>query len=138
MADASAAVAAGKAKKVPLLAGVRPQAVERERLDWIDAATHELPVAWHRVVGEAVAPASLLAGEINATLAAVQWPAIESATGITSVLSRHSRAMRASKAVVELGRSAVRSVVGPLVAEPTQMIHEAYRNLDELTELARD
>lgn len=138
MAEASAAVAAGKAKKVPLLPGVRPQAVERERLDWIDAATHELPVAWHRVVGEAVAPAALLAGEINATLASVEWPPIETETGVKSVFTRHTRAMRSSKSVLDRGRAAVRSVIGPLVAEPTQMIHEAYRNLDELTELARD
>jgi hypothetical protein len=28
-------------------------------------------------------------------------------------------------------------VLVPLVAEPTELIHQAYRNLDELTELSR-
>jgi len=31
----------------------------------------------------------------------------------------------------------VRSVVVPLVREPTELIHQAYRNLDELTELSQ-
>lgn len=138
LAEASAAVAAGRAKKVPPLPGVRPQAVERERLDWVDAATHDLPVAWSRVVNEAVAPAPLLAGELNAALAHTEWPSITSATGFKGAVTRRARASQASKAVLATGRAVVRAVVMPLVAEPTEMIHQAYRNLDELTELARD
>ena len=138
LADASAAVASGRTSTVPKLLGLRAEAVERERLDWVDAATHDLPVAWHRVVSEAVAPASLLAEEINAALEAVEWPAVHRGSGIRGAMKRLTRANAAAKAVRLHGRDAVRRVVVPLIAEPTEMIHQAYRNLDELTELARD
>jgi GTP-binding protein EngB required for normal cell division len=138
LADASAAVAAGRTKAVPALLGVRTEAVERERLDWVDEATHDLPVAWHKVVSDAVAPASLLAEEINASLAAVEWPTIPRGSGMKGALTRKARESSAAKAVRAIGRAAVRSVLVPLVAEPTELIHQAYRNLDELTELARD
>lgn len=138
LADASAAVAQGRTKAVPALLGLRPEAVERERLDWVDAATHGLPVAWHRVVSEAVAPAKLLAEEINAGLAAVAWPEIPRGSGIRGAMTRLPRSLGAAKAVRIIGRETVRRVVVPLVAEPTEMIHQAYRNLDELTELSRD
>jgi hypothetical protein len=138
LADASAAVAAGKTKSVPSLLGVRTEAVERERLDWVDAATHDLPVAWHRVVADAIAPAALLAEEINAALDAIDWPHIPRGSGVKGALTRRARAAAAAKSVRLKGADAVRSVLVPLVAEPTELIHQAYRNLDELTELARD
>lgn len=138
LADASAAVAMGRTKVVPSLVGIRTEAVERERLDWVDEATHDLPIAWHRVVGEAVAPAVLLAEEINAALEAVEWPTIPHDSGVKGALTRRARASSAAKAVRSKGRTAVRTVLVPLVVEPTQLIHQAYRNLDELTELARD
>ncbi|MGC4174232.1 GTP-binding protein [Demequina sp.] len=138
LADASAAVALGRTKAVPALLGIRTEAVERERLDWVDEATHELPVAWHRVVNEAVAPAALLAEEINAALEAVEWPTIPRGSGVKGALTKHTRASAAAKSVRSKGRAAVRSVLQPLVVEPTELIHQAYRNLDELTELARD
>ena len=69
------------------------EAVERERLDWIDAATHDLPIAWHRVVADAVAGAALLAEEINAALGAVEWPFIPHGSGIKGAMSRHARAV---------------------------------------------
>jgi len=135
LADASAAVAAGRTKTVPPIAGLRTEAVERERLDWIDAATHGLPVPWHTVVSEAVAPAQLLADEINAALHAVVWPEVPKASGFKGALTKVARAANAAKTVRTIGRSVVRSIVVPLVAEPTSLIHQAYRNLDELTEL---
>lgn len=138
LADASASVALGRTKAVPSLLGIRMEAVERERLDWVDESTHGLPVAWHRVVADAVAPASLLAEEINAALEAVEWPAIPRDSGVKGALTKRARASSAAKAVRSRGRTAVRTVLVPLVAEPTQLIHQAYRNLDELTELARD
>ena len=138
LADASASVAAGRTSTVPVLLGVRVEAVERERLDWVDAATHDLPVAWHRVVADAVAGAALLAEEINAALGAVEWPFIPRGSGLKAAMSRHARASSAAKAVRLRGADAVRSVLVPLVREPTELIHQAYRNLDELTELARD
>ena len=137
LADASAALAAGRTKAVPALVGVRKEAVERERLDWVDAATEGLPVAWHRVVADAVAPAELLAEEINGSLAAIAWPVIERVSGIKALVTRAARANAAAKSVRALGRDAVRAVLGPLVVEPTELIHQAYRNLDELTELSR-
>lgn len=137
LADASAAVAAGRTKSVPDLLGVRIEAVERERLDWVDAATHDLPVAWHRVVADAIAPAELLADEINSSLAAIEWPHIARGSGVRGALTRHARANSAAKAVRLRGADAVRSILVPLVAEPTELIHQAYRNLGELTELSR-
>lgn len=135
VAAASSAVAAGKTHVVPPVAGIRAEAAERERLDWIDAATEGLPATWHRVVSDAVAPASQLAEEINAAVSAVEWPTIRRVPGIKGALSRHVRASAAAKTVHALARDAVRSVVVPLVAEPTVLVHQAYRNLDELTEL---
>jgi len=137
LADASASVAAGHTKAVPTLVGLRVEAVERERLDWVDAATHGLPVAWHRVVADAVAPAALLAEEIGAAVSAIAWPPIPRGSGLKGFLSRRVRASAAAKMVRLLGAEAVRAVLVPLVREPTELIHQAYRNLDELTELAK-
>jgi len=138
LADATAALVLGRTKSVPALLGLRVEAVERERLDWVDAATHDLPVAWHRVVADAIASASLLAEEINAALARVQWPVVARGSGVKGAMTRRVRSIAAAKSVRAHGRAAVRIVVGPLVAEPTELIHQAYRNLDELTELSRD
>jgi hypothetical protein len=87
------------------------------------------------VVSDAVVPASRLADEINAAIEAVEWPTVHRVSGIKGALSRRVRAASAAKTVNSLAREAVRSVVVPLVAEPTVLVHQAYRNLDELTEL---
>ncbi len=136
VAEATARRAAGKAAKVPALPGLRVEDVERERLDWIDAATHGLPVTWHRVVRDAVAPADALADEINAALRTLTIPEPEPRSGFTSWVTRSSRANAADKDVRDMVRMVIRAVVEPLVAEPTELIHQAYRNLDELTELS--
>jgi hypothetical protein len=38
-------------------------------------------------------------------------------------------------AILGLGREAVLAAIGDDVVEPTQMVHQAYRALDELTQL---
>jgi GTPase SAR1 family protein len=134
-AEAAAAVATGRAKSIPSMHPVPLAAVERERLDWVDEATVGLPVSWRIVVGEAVVGALKLTDEINATLSAVQWAEVQHPTGVRGWLKRATSGSSASRAVLTTGRQAVRQVVTPLVIEPTQMIHQAYRVLDELTEL---
>ncbi|WP_061964101.1 GTPase family protein [Demequina aurantiaca] len=134
-AEASAAVAAGRAKSVPPLRPVPLASVERERLDWVDEATTGLPVSWRIVVGEAVVGALKLTDELNATMSSLEWPEVTHVGGIRGWMSRATSGSSASKAVLKMGRDAVRQVVTPLVIEPTEMIHQAYRVLDELTEL---
>lgn len=134
-AAAAASVAAGRTKSVPEMRPIPLAAVERERLDWIDGATTGLPVTWRVVVGEAVGDALKLTDEINATLSAVPWPQVQYAGGVRGWLTRATSGSSASRAVLAMGREAVQRVVTPLVIEPTVMIHQSYRVLDELTEL---
>lgn len=134
-AEAAGAVAAGRAKSVPQMRLLPLAAVERERLDWVDEATAGLPVSWRIVVGEAVAGSLKLTDEINATIGDVTWPDVEHVSGVRGWLSRATRGSSASRATVTTGRDAVRQAVTPLVIEPTDMIHQAYRVLGELTEL---
>jgi hypothetical protein len=39
---------------------------------------------------------------------------------------------------LDLGRSAVRAAVGPDIVEPTETMHQAYRAMDELTDLTEN
>nr|WP_255633382.1 GTPase [Demequina sp. TTPB684] len=135
-ADAAAAVAAGRAVAVPDALGASLAAVEQVRLEWVDAATAGLPVAWRIVVDDAVMPAAALADEIEASLAAVTWPPVDPPKGMRGLVSRASKGRAAGKVVRTLGREAIMSAVVPHVVEPTDLIHQAYRNLDELTELS--
>jgi len=134
-AEAAASVAAGRSKTIPDLRSIPLAAVERERLDWIDEATTGLPVSWRVVVGEAVVGSAKLTEDINAMLGTVQWPEVAYVGGLRGWLSRATRGSAASRIVLAMGREAVRRVVNPLVVEPTEMIHQSYRVLDELTEL---
>lgn len=134
-AQATASVATGRSKVIPGFRPVPLAAVERERLDWIDAATAGLPVSWHIVVGEAVASAAKITAEINGTLEVMRWPEVTHPGGMRGWLTRATRGQSASRAVLRTGREAVLRVVAPLVIEPTEMIHQSYRVLDELTEL---
>lgn len=134
-AEAAASVAAGRGRSIPEIRPVPLAVVERERLDWIDEATAGLPVSWRIVVGEAVASAAKITEEINATLDMLQWPQVGHVGGVRGWLTRATRGSSASRAVLAMGREAVRRVVMPLVIEPTEMIHQSYRVLDELTEL---
>lgn len=141
-ADAAAAAASGRQGAVEAPLGASLAAVEQVRLEWVDAATAGLPLAWRLVVDEAILPAAALGAEIDSALAAGQWPELDTgASGSTrrrgSVVpgARSRRARQAAQAVRRRGRDAIRAVVYPQVVEPTEMIHQAYRNLDELTEL---
>lgn len=134
-ADAAAAIAMGRQAAHDAELGASVAAVEQLRLEWIDAATAGLPLAWRLVVDEAIVPATQLAEELENALEAVAWPPMTRASGWRALWSKAVRGRSAAQAVRALGREAVILVVGPHVVEPTQMIHQAYRNLDELTEL---
>ncbi|MDN4479276.1 50S ribosome-binding GTPase [Demequina sp. SYSU T00039] len=133
-AQAAALVVAGKAQQVPQPAGLGREVVERERLDWVDAASEGLPVTWRTVIDDAVAPAELLTERIAEALAAVPWETPVRAGGF---FRRGAKGTAFARGMVEQGRAAVLGAVSPLVVAPTELIHQAYRNLDELTELAR-
>jgi len=135
-ADAAAAVAAGRAVSVPDALGASLAAVEQVRLEWIDAATAGLPLAWRIVVDDAVLAAAALAAEIDASVRAVTWPPVAPPKGLRGLASRASKGRAAGSVVRALGREAIMSAVVPHVVEPTDLIHQAYRNLDELTELS--
>ncbi|MFO7244860.1 MAG: GTPase [Actinomycetes bacterium] len=134
-AEAAADVAAGRLAKLPEVLEAPESAVAQIRLEWIDAATAGLPVEWRRVVDDAVLSASALAEELNASLRAIDWPPVARPAGLARVLRRKRAAGAAARLTRAIGRDVVRSVVTPHVVEPTTMIHEAYRNLDELAEL---
>lgn len=134
-ADAAAEVAAGRSSALPGELGAPLAAVSQVRLEWVDAATAGLPVAWRTVVDDAVLAAPALAEELNASLRATEWPPVRVASGLRGRLQRKKAAAAAARMTRALGRDVVRSVVTPHVVEPTAMIHEAYRALDELAEL---
>ncbi|WP_062461178.1 GTPase [Demequina soli] len=130
---AAAAVVNGKGSGVPAQAPMRPEVVDRERLDWVDAASEGLPVQWRVVIDEAVAPADELTSRIDEALAAVAWPMPHRG----SFMRRRAGAASVRKEMLRLGREAVHDAIEPLVVRPTELIHQAYRNLDELTVIAR-
>lgn len=134
-ADAAAAVASGRSATIPDALGASLAAIEQVRLEWIDAATAGLPLPWRIVVDDAVMSAEGLAEEIESSLRAVTWPPVATPKGIKGLASRASKGRAAGNVVRTLGREAMMSAVMPHVVEPTDLIHQAYRNLDELTEL---
>lgn len=134
-ADAAADVAAGRLAKLPDVLEAPETAVSQIRLEWVDAATAGLPVAWRAVLDDAVLAAPALTEELNASLRAIEWPAINRVSGVKGLLRRGKVAGATARMTRAIGRDVVRSVVTPHMIEPTTMIHEAYRNLDELAEL---
>ncbi|WP_062204295.1 GTPase [Demequina salsinemoris] len=134
-AEAAGAVASGKAKHVPDLTPLGLASVERERLDWIDAASDGLPLTWRHVIADTVASGEELADALNRELAEAEWPTVESPSGFSGWMSRPVRGSAASKAAMAVGHDAVARVVRDSLVEPTIRIHQAYRNLDELTRL---
>lgn len=134
-AEAAAAVAAGRAHAIPSLEPISLASVERERLDWVDAATDGLPLTWRRVLTDTIASGEELTASLNEELAAIEWPEVTAPSGWRARLSRGLRGGAESKAVSAIGREAVARVVRRSLHDPTLMIHQAYRNLDELTEL---
>ncbi|MFN3865337.1 MAG: GTPase [Demequina sp.] len=137
-ADAAAARARGAHGELESTWRAPVHTVERERLDWIDAATEGLPVAWRQVVSEAVENAEDLARRIEDSLEDATWPATQPARGWRALFGKSAAASSARKRTLEVGRDAVRREVLPAVLEPTETIHQAYRALDELTELDQD
>ncbi|WP_169746493.1 GTPase [Demequina phytophila] len=132
-ADAAAAVVSGRGASVPAQEPLRLEVVDRERLDWIDAASEGLPVQWRIVIGEAVAPADELTTLVDRALESVTWPE----AGRAPFGRRRSRAGAVREDMLRLGREAIAGALEPGMVRPTQLIHQAYRNLDELTVIAR-
>lgn len=135
MADAAGAAAAGKEAPVVPSPTASIAAVDQVRLEWIDAATAGLPLAWRIVLDDAVVATPALTEAINTSLAATQWPTPGAPSGLGTLVPKAARGKAAAAAVRTAGRRAVRDAVYAHVVAPTEMIHEAYRNLDELTEL---
>lgn len=133
-AEAAAAVVAGRGTTVPEPTPLRRDVVERERLDWVDAASEGLPVTWRIVIGDAVAPADELTERIDAALSDVEWPPV---APHRSLWRRRARAAALRREMIASAHAAVRGAIEPLVVHPTALIHQAYRNLDELTVIAR-
>ncbi len=134
-ADAVAARVRGGHTPLPTEWRVPVPAVERERLDWIDAATDGLPATWRQVVSDAVESAEDLARRIEEGLEAADWPQIVPPRGWRAWFVKAASASAARKRTLEIGSAAVRGEIVPGVLEPTETIHQAYRALDELTEL---
>ncbi|WP_062520037.1 GTPase [Demequina silvatica] len=132
-ADAAAAVVSGRGASVPVQEPLRLEVVDRERLDWIDAASEGLPVQWRIVIGEAVAPADELTTLLDRALGGVAWPEARHAP----FGRRRARAGAVRADMLRLGREAIAAALEPGMVRPTQLIHQAYRNLDELTVIAR-
>ncbi len=134
-ADVASAIASGKPGVFAESLSASLAAVDQVRLEWIDGATAGLPLAWRIVMNDAVLPAPQLAEEIESSLALVVWPEVVPPKGLRGLWSRALKGHSARQTVRETGRAAIRAAVTPHVIEPTAMIHEAYRNLDELADL---
>lgn len=134
-ADAVAARVRGGHTAVGTTWRVHVPTVERERLDWIDAATEGLPPTWRQVVSDAVESAPDLARRIEEALDIADWPQVTPPNGWRAIFVKAAAASAARKRTREVGLAAVRQEVVPAVLEPTETIHQAYRALDELTEL---
>ncbi len=132
-AGASEAITLGKgltAKRGRLTAA----AVEPIRSTWLDEATAGLPKAWRRVLGSSVPKSRALAEAISKALDAVDWPAPEPPKS----RFRKAKSTGIGERCLDLGRAAIRAVIGPDVVEPTETMHQAYRAMDELTELGEE
>lgn len=132
-ASAAEAVTMGKvstAKRGRLTAA----AVEPIRAGWLDRATEGLPRAWRKVLSASIPRARVLAESIAYALDAVEWPEP------TPPKSRFRRPKSTDigERCLTLGRTAIRTVVEHDVVEPTETMHQAYRAMDELTDLAAD
>jgi GTP-binding protein EngB required for normal cell division len=131
-ARAAGEVAAGRAAAYPGLAILTAAAVSPLREAWIDAATDGLPRTWRLVVSKAIAKPAAIAELVNDALGVVRWPDVKPAK---RRFGRTSAAPSMEAAILGLGREAVLAAIREDVVEPTQMVHQAYRALDELTHL---
>ncbi len=132
MAEAADAAMAGKGVP-PELAKLTAAAVDPLRRAWIAEASAGLPLPWRKVLDSAIAKPRAIAESVGAALSTVDWPEVARPKG---VLRRKAKGPAVGAQILALGREAVRAAVRPDVVEPTEMIHQAYRALDELTDLA--
>jgi len=132
MAEAADAAASGKGV-VPDLAKITPAAVDSLRREWIDGAAAGLPTPWRKVLDAAIAKPRTIADSVGAALATVDWPEVAQPKGI---FRRKAKGPAVGSRILALGREAVRAAIRLDVVEPTETIHQAYRALDELTNLA--
>lgn len=131
-ARAAGEVAAGRQAAYPGLATLTAAAVSPLREAWIDAATDGLPRTWRLVLSKAIAKPAAIAELVNDALGVVRWPEVKPAK---KRLGRTKVAPSMEAAILGLGREAVLAAIRDDVLEPTQMVHQAYRALDELTQL---
>jgi len=131
-ARAAGEVARGRQAAYPGLSILTAAAVSPLREAWIDAATDGLPRTWRVVVSKAVAKPAAIAELVNDALGVVRWPEVKPAK---RRFGRTSAAPSMEVAILGLGREAVLAAIREDVVEPTQMVHQAYRALDERTQL---
>jgi len=130
-AEAANDVATGKGS-VATRGRLTAAAVETIRERWLAAATDGLPRPWKKVLSAAIPKSRALAETIAAALDAIEWPeAVPPKSRF-----RKPKGQDTEERFLALGRVAVRTAVEPDVVEPTSMMHQAYRALDELTNLA--
>lgn len=131
-AAAAAEIAAGSRAAFPPLATLTTAAVSPLREAWIDAAADGLPRTWRRVLSRAIAKPSAIAELVNDALGAARWPEVQPAK---RKLGRVKPAPSVEAAILAVGRDAILGAIAEDVIEPTRMVHQAYRALDELTRL---
>ncbi|MCJ7826880.1 MAG: 50S ribosome-binding GTPase, partial [Demequinaceae bacterium] len=107
-------------------------AVEPIRARWLAAATDGLPRPWRKVLDGSIPRSRALAETISDALDAVEWPeAVPPKSRF-----RKPKGSDIGERCLALGRVAIRAAIEPDVAEPTETMHQAYRAMDELTDLA--
>ena len=132
-AEAVDAVAMGRGS-VATRSRLTAAAVEPIRARWLEAATDGLPRPWRKVLGTAIPRSRALTETISAALDAVEWPeAVPPKSRF-----RKPKGSDIGEQCLALGRVAIRAAIEPDVVEPTLMMHQAYRALDELTDLATE
>ncbi len=131
-ARAAGDVAAGRAAAFPGIATLTSAAVLPLREAWVDAATDGLPRTWRLVLSKAIAKPAAIAEAVNDALGVVRWPEVKAAK---RRWGRTSAAPSMEAAILGLGREAALGAIVEDVVEPTKMVHQAYRALDELTQL---
>ncbi|MBN2177670.1 MAG: 50S ribosome-binding GTPase [Demequinaceae bacterium] len=130
-AEAVDAVALGKGSSA-IRGRLTAAAVEAIRTGWIEAATDGLPRPWRKVLNGAIPRSRVLAETVSAALDAVEWPEVAPPKS----RFRKPKASDLGERCLALGRVAVGAAITPDVVEPTEMMHQAYRAMDELTDLA--
>ena len=132
-AEAASSVALGRGSTA-LRARLTAAAAEPVRSGWLAAASDGLPRPWRKVLDGAIPRSRVIAETVAAALDSVDWPEV------APPKSRFRRPKSASVGaeILAIGREAVRAAIYPDIVEPTVTIHEAYRALDELTDLATE